>query len=105
MRMVTTDTLTDRPVRTGSLVHASAVSGANILRDMREAITNTIGGRMVRYEALLDETIERALAALAERARERGYDGLLAVRISHPTITDGAVEVVVCGTGFNDVEA
>lgn len=101
MRIVTTEALSDRPVRTGSLVHASAVSGANILRDMREAITNTIGGNMLRYEALLDQTIDRALEQLAERAKERGYDGVLGVRISHPTITDGAVEVVVCGTGFN----
>jgi len=101
MHLVTTETLGDRPIRAGRLLHASAVSGANILRDMREAITNTIGGHMLRYEALLDETIDRALQALADRARAGGYDGVVAVRISHPAITDGAIEVVVCGTGFN----
>jgi uncharacterized protein YbjQ (UPF0145 family) len=98
--MLTTDTVAGRPIETGGLVHASAVSGANVLRDMREAITNTIGGHMIRYESLLDETIERALAKLAERAAAAGYDGIVALRISHPAITDGAVEVVVCGTGF-----
>ena len=98
--IVTTETLGDRPVRVGTMVYASAVTGANILRDMREAITNTIGGNMVRYEALLDQTIARALDKLVERARADGYDGILALRLSHPTITDGAVEVVVCGTGF-----
>ena len=101
MRLVTTDTISDQPVRHGELVYATAVSGANILRDVREAITNTLGGQMTRYEVLLDRTIARALEGLAERAREKGYDGVLAVRISHPEITDGAVEVVVCGTGFN----
>jgi uncharacterized protein YbjQ (UPF0145 family) len=101
MRLVTTDTISDQPVRHGELVYATAVSGANILRDVREAITNTLGGQMSRYEELLDRTIARALEGLAERAREKGYDGVLAVRISHPEITDGAVEVVVCGTGFN----
>jgi uncharacterized protein YbjQ (UPF0145 family) len=101
VRLLTTDTISDQPVRHGELVYATAVSGANILRDVREAITNTLGGRMTRYEKLLDLTIARALEQLAERARAKGYDGVLAVRISHPEITEGAIEVVVCGTGFN----
>lgn len=99
MRLVTTETI-DEPVRQGEMLHACAVSGANIIRDMREAITNTIGGEMIRYEALLDKTITRALEGLAQRARDKGYDGVLAVRISHPTITQGAIEVVVAGTGY-----
>ena len=104
MRLVTTETI-EEPVRHGELIYACAVSGANVLRDMREAIPNTIGGEMTRYEALLDKTIARALAKLAERAREKGYDGVLAVRISHPVITNGAVEVVVAGTGYRRVPA
>jgi uncharacterized protein YbjQ (UPF0145 family) len=99
--LVTTESIGDGPVRHGEIVFAAAVSGANILRDMREAITNTVGGKMSRYEVLVERTIERALDQLAERARSQGYDGVLGIRISHPVITDGAVEVVVSGTGFN----
>ena len=91
MRLVTTDTVEDRPIDKGELVYACAVSGANIIRDMREAVVNTIGGHMTRYEALLDNTIARALEALAERAGAQGYDGVVGVRISHPFITSGAV--------------
>ena len=100
MRLLTTDFCSDGPVRHGAIVTACAVSGANVLRDMREAITNTIGGEMRRYEGLLDETIARALAKLSERAAAAGYHGVLGVKISHPVITEGAIEVVVCGTGF-----
>jgi uncharacterized protein YbjQ (UPF0145 family) len=100
MQLVTTETISDGPIRHGQAIFACAVSGANVLRDMREAITNTIGGTMTRYEALVDQTIARALATLADRAREQGYDGVLAVRVSHPVITQGAVTVVVSGTGF-----
>ena len=99
MQLLTSETV-DRPIEHGEIVYACAVSGANILRDMREAVVNTIGGHMTKYEALLDKTIARALEALAERAREKGYDGVLGIRISHPTITSGAIEVVVTGTGF-----
>ena len=103
MRLVTTETI-DEPIERGDLVYACAVSGASVLRDMREAITNTLGGEMTRYESLVDKTIARALKNLANRAEEKGYDGVLAVRISHPVITNGAVEVVVTGTGYRLVD-
>jgi uncharacterized protein YbjQ (UPF0145 family) len=100
MRLLTTETVSERPIEQGEMVYACAVSGANLLRDMREAIVNTIGGHMTKYEALLDQTIARALDVLAERARAQGYDGVLGIRVSHPVITSGAIEVVVAGTGF-----
>ena len=100
MRLLTSENVGDEPIERGELVYACAVAGANILRDMREAITNTLGGNMIRYEALLDKTIARALESLAERARAQGYDAVLDIRISHPHITDGAVEVVVAVTGY-----
>ena len=100
MRILTCEMVPDRPVEIGGMLYACAVSGANILRDMREAVVNTIGGHMTRYETLLDATIARALEVLSERARQQGYDGVLGVRISHPMITSGAIEVVVAGTGF-----
>jgi uncharacterized protein YbjQ (UPF0145 family) len=99
MRLLTSDSV-DQPIERGEIVYAVAVSGANILRDLREAVINTIGGHMTKYEALLDQTIARALEGLAERAKARGYDGVLGIRISHPYITNGAIEVVVTGTGF-----
>lgn len=100
MRILTSEGVDDGPIERGEIVYAVAVSGANILRDMREAIVNTIGGHMTKYEWLLDQTIARALETLGKRAAERGYDGVLAVRLSHPTITSGAIEVVASGTGF-----
>ena len=60
------------PIERGEMVYAVAVSGANILRDMREAVINTLGGHMTKYEALLDKTIARALDGLSERARAQG---------------------------------
>jgi len=99
MRLLTSESL-DQPVERGEILYAVAVSGANILRDMREAVINTIGGHMTKYEALLDRTIARALEELAARAQAKGYDGVLGIRIIHPTITNGAIAVTVAGTGF-----
>jgi len=99
MRLLSSESV-DQPIERGEIVYAVAISGANILRDMREAVVNTIGGHMTRYEALLDKTIARALEGLSERAHAKGYDGVLGIRITHPYITNGAIEVVVTGTGF-----
>lgn len=104
MLLVTTETIGDAKVRHGELVFASAVAGANIIRDMREAVTNYVGGNMTRYEFILDKTIERCFEILSARARAKGYDGVLAIRVSHPMITTGALEVVAVGTGFNYVD-
>jgi uncharacterized protein YbjQ (UPF0145 family) len=99
MRLLTCESL-DQPIVQGEIVYAVAVSGANILRDMREAVINTIGGHMTKYEGVLDETIARALEDLSARAQAKGYDGVLGLRIAHPTITNGAIAVTVSGTGF-----
>ena len=101
MLLVTTETIGDTPVRHGAMVFASAVAGANIVRDMRETITNYVGGNMTRYEYILDKTIERCFEKLSAKAQAAGYDGVLAIRVSHPMITTGALEVVAVGTGFN----
>ncbi|MEZ5774963.1 MAG: heavy metal-binding domain-containing protein [Hyphomicrobiaceae bacterium] len=92
-----------RPVAEGGVVHAVVFRAANIVRDVREHITNTFGGRMRRYEALTEEAIAEALAALEEKARAAGYDGVMGVRIEHPRIVDGGVGVVAYGTGFHYV--
>jgi uncharacterized protein YbjQ (UPF0145 family) len=103
MALYTADRLSDRKVREGEMIWVSAVNAANIFRDLREMLTNTIGGQMKRYEKLMNNTIERALAELEAKAKARGYDGCLAVRISHPRIAEGACEILVYGTGFHFV--
>ena len=100
MKCFSTETIGDEKIRYGELVHACAVSGANVVRDMREVITNVVGGKMKRYEAVLGDTTDRAIENLKAKAADAGYDGVVGVRISHPSITDGAIEVVVVGTGF-----
>jgi uncharacterized protein YbjQ (UPF0145 family) len=77
------------------------VLAANLLRDVREAITNALGGKMLRYERLLDRVTAQALGMLKEKAVEKGYDGIVAVRISNPFMIQGSAAITVYGTGFN----
>ncbi len=101
MQLYTVESLSGRRIKEGELLHASSVLAANILRDVREAITNAIGGKMLRYQRLLDRVTGEALDILKERAIEKGYDGIVAVRISNPFMIQGSAAITVYGTGFN----
>ena len=87
-------------VEEGELLTVCTVSAANVVNDIRENIRNLVGGEMVHYQTLIQKTLDRALERLEEKARDRGYDGVLSVRISHPQVVDGGVEVIVYGNGF-----
>lgn len=87
-------------VEVGEMLVVVCVNAANVVKDIRENIRNLVGGRMGHYETLIEDAIERALMQLEEKAQQRGYDGVLGVKISHPLVVDGGVEVVVYGNGF-----
>lgn len=85
----------------GEMLVVVAVNAANVVRDIRENIKNLVGGRMIHYEDLIQTAIERALQQLQEKAIDRGYDGVIGVKISHPSVVEGGVEVIVYGNGFS----
>jgi uncharacterized protein YbjQ (UPF0145 family) len=101
MQLYTVESLSGRRIKEGELLYASTVLAANLLRDVREAITNALGGKMLRYERLLDRVTAQALGMLKEKAVEKGYDGIVAVRISNPFMIQGSAAITVYGTGFN----
>lgn len=89
-----------RPIEIGEMVTVSVVQASNLIRDVRELITNALGGRMRRYEDLLDTAVARGLARFREELAAQGYDGALGVRFAHPDIVSGGAELVIYGTGF-----
>ncbi len=101
MTLHTIESFSEKKITEGELISVTAVEAANIVKDIRERITNTFGGQMKQYEKLIDTAIDRALKRLDEKAKEKGYDGVVGVRLSHPSLVDGGVEVVAYGTGFN----
>lgn len=99
-QLIALDTLPDRPIEVGGIVTAVVVSAANVVKDVRENIRNMLGGRMPHYEALIQEAINMALLELEQRAAAQGYDGVVGVKLSHPFVVDGGVEVIAYGNGF-----
>ena len=87
-------------IELGELITVVNVSAANVVKDIRENIRNLVGGRMVHYETLVAAAVNGALAELDDKAKALGYDGVIGVKISHPSLVEGGVEVVVYGNGF-----
>ena len=84
----------------GELLTVCAVGAANVVKDIRENVRNLVGGELKHYETLIDKTLERALKRLGQKATERGYDGVLGVKIVSPKVVEGGVEIIVYGNGF-----
>ena len=91
-------------IELGELLTVVNVSAANVVKDIRENIRNLVGGRMVHYETLVAKSVDGALAELDEKAKALGYDGVIGVKISHPSLVEGGVEVVVYGNAFRFVK-
>ncbi len=92
--------LPEKNIEQGELLTVCAVSAANVVKDIHSNIRNLIGGKMEHYEKLIESTLDRALDKLSEKAKQKGYDGVVGVKITHPVVVDGGVEIVVYGNGF-----
>lgn len=84
----------------GELLVVVHVHAANVVRDLQENLRNLMGGRLTHYERLIQTAVEGALAELEEKARAKGYHGVMGVKIAHPSVVEGGVEIVVYGNGF-----
>jgi len=98
--LISLDHLPDEKIELGELLTVVVVAAANVVKDIRENIRNLIGGRMSHYEKLIEDAVNQALQELDKKAQDRGYAGVIGVKISHPTVVDGGVEVIVYGNGF-----
>ncbi len=84
----------------GEMVSVAAVEASNIIRDAIEYIRNIFGGRMSRYEGLLDRVLASGEARFREELARRGYHGAVGVRYAHPNVVAGGAELIVYGTGY-----
>lgn len=100
MLMISLDQLHNPQIEVGELLTVVVVKAANVVNDVRENIRNLAGGRMKHYENLIQEAMDAALNELEEKAKDRGYDGVIGLKISHPMVVNGGAEVVVYGNGF-----
>ncbi|ACZ39865.1 heavy metal-binding domain-containing protein [Sphaerobacter thermophilus] len=91
MILTTTTTIEGQPVREYiGIVHGEAILGANLFRDLFASIRDIVGGRSGAYEEELRRAREIALEEMAQEARDRGANAVIAVDVDYEAIQIGS---------------
>lgn len=101
--LISLDSSPDPNIEIGELLTVVVVKAANVVNDVRENIRNLVGGRMQHYETLIQTAVDTALQEIEAKAKAKGYDGVIGLKISSPTVVQGGVELVVYGNGFRTI--
>ncbi len=87
-----------RVVKLLGIVSASSAKARHLGRDITASIRNILGGEVKEYTELMAQTREEVLHRLAVRARERGANAVLGIRITTSMIMQGVAEIMAYGT-------
>lgn len=101
--LISLDQVHEQDIEVGEFLNVVVVKTANIVKDIIGSIQDAKGGHMTVYEKLIQDTVDTALKQLEQKAKERGYDGVIGVKIAHPTVANGGAEVIIYGNGFKKV--
>ncbi|MCW3783033.1 YbjQ family protein [Defluviimonas salinarum] len=80
------------------LVQGSAVRGRHIGWDIVASLRQILGGEMVEYSRLLQDTRRAAISRMVQEARILGADAIVAMRFQSSTIAAATAEMVAYGT-------
>ena len=88
--MVITETL--------GVVSGSTVRAKNVMRDLTQLGRNIVGGELVKYTELLEESRQEAIGRMVADAMSRGATAIVNVRFATSAVTSGAAELFAYGT-------
>ncbi|OUL18540.1 hypothetical protein BV378_36350 [Nostoc sp. RF31YmG] len=101
--LISLDHIHEQNIEVGEFLNVVVVKTANIFKDLKGNWEDMKGGHMKVYEELIQDTVDTALKQLEQKAKARGYDGVIGVKIAHPTVANGGAEVIVYGNGFRKI--
>lgn len=80
------------------MVSGSTVRAKHAGRDIMAGLKNIVGGELVGYTELLNESRQEAVQRMQAQARDMGANAIVNVRFSTSTVAAGASEIYVYGT-------
>lgn len=79
------------------VVFGEVITGINVFKDIGAGLRNVFGGRSKGYEDELVEAREEALNEMADRARKRGCDAVVGVKMDYEVLgSDNGMLMVTC---------
>lgn len=80
------------------LVKGNSVRARNIGRDVFALMKNVIGGEIVAYTKLLDQSREQAIERLITEAKNKNADAVVNIRFTTSMIVETTSEILAYGT-------
>ena len=97
--VVNTETIPGMMItETLGVVSGSTVRAKNIGRDITQGLRNIMGGELVKYTELLEESRQEAIGRMVADAMSRGATAIVNVRFATSAVTAGAAELFAYGT-------
>lgn len=81
------------------IVNGETISGANVVRDVMATVTDYVGGRSATYEEIVGQARQSSLDEMADRARQKGGDGVIGVSMDYETIGSRGAMIMVTAAG------
>ena len=97
--VVNTETIPGKMItETFGVVSGSTVRAKNVFRDVTQGLRNVVGGELVKYTELLEESRQEAVGRMVAEAMSRGATAIVNVRFATSAVTAGASELFAYGT-------
>ena len=87
-----------RIVESYGVVTGNTVRAKHIGRDIMAGLKNIVGGELVGYTELLQDSRQEATERMIEQARSMGANAVVNVRFATSSISQGAAELFAYGT-------
>ncbi|HUW68584.1 MAG TPA: YbjQ family protein [Candidatus Nanoarchaeia archaeon] len=99
MIIVNTDTIAGKEiVETLGLARGSTIQAKHIGKDIMSGLRHIVGGELVEYSKMLEESREKAINRMVSDAESMGADAVINVRFMTSMIMSGAAEILAYGT-------
>ena len=97
--VVNTETIPGMMItETLGVVSGSTVRAKNVGRDITQMLRNVVGGELVKYTELLEESRQEAIGRMVAEAMSRGATAIVNVRFATSAVAAGASELFAYGT-------
>ena len=98
MLLVTTETISGKEFETLGLVSGSMVQSKNAFKDIGAGLKSLVGGELVSYTKMMQESRDIATKRMIEQAQQMGADAVVNVRFASSAVMQGAAEIMASGT-------
>lgn len=103
MIIVNTPGIDGKNLQQLGLVSGNTVRAKNAFKDIGAGFRNLVGGEVVSYTKMLNESRDVAIGRMVEQAQQMGADAIVNVRFSSASIMEGAAEILAWGTAVKFV--